>query len=441
VIYLIKDKFYGGKYMHSKEFCFSVIPAVRVSSKVKPEIRLYSETADGVRIGVYKGENLLKKYIFALEKGIVRSVFIDLSYASGDITLVFDYLKGEKVVHTENYAYQVVDTSLPSTTLMDGCWVSIYHWSEDEGRYFNKALKTMNDEDFKDHIRAMAPVGIKGVIIQNVFDSTAYAGSHDMKNTGYDGKAFYPSKLYPGRVEITAKDPVEAILSAADECGMHVLVGVGLYAWFDFSPESLKWHKEVATELYEMYGHHKSFYGWYISEEIFGALYAEWDRVPYEKYTDIADFFREFKTFVKNLTPTKPVALAPNNINFQYYEREWQTILPNIDILIPFAFARDLEHLNVIDIKRICEECGTHMWVDMEVFQNPFPNGLIPKGIDELIKEIRIYDDVEQIYGYQFTGMLNPPESPFDLGGEPAKNLYKGYKKYYDEFLSEQNKK
>lgn len=425
--------------MKSKQFCFSVIPAVRVSAKVKPEIRIYSETADRVRIDIRKGGQSLKKYIFALEKGIVRSVFIDLSFTIGDISLNFSFLSGEDVVYRENYAYQVVDTSLPSTTLMDGCWVSIYHWSEDEARYFNKALKQMKDEDFKDHIRAMKPLGINGIIIQSVFDNNAYANCHDMKHTGYTGKSFYPSKLYPGRIELSAYNPVEAILSAADECDMHVFVGVGLYAWFDFSPESLQWHKEVAFELYEMYGHHKSFYGWYVSEEIFGALYAEWDKVPYEKYKDIAVFFKEFKAYVKTLAPTKPVALAPNNINFTNYEREWQTILPNIDVLIPFAFARDLQNLNVTDIKRICEECGAHMWVDMEVFQNPFPDGLIPKDIDELINEIRIYDDVEQIYGYQFTGMLNPPDSPFDLGGEPAKQLYVKYKKYYDDFMKKQN--
>ncbi|MDD4124815.1 MAG: DUF4434 domain-containing protein [Eubacteriales bacterium] len=425
--------------MKSKEFCFSIIPAVRVTTLVRPEIRLYTETADAVRINIRKGDKELKKYIFALEKGVVRIVGIDLSFTAGDIFLDFNFMAGENTVFRESYAYQVVDTSLPSTTLMDGCWISIYHWSEDEARFFNKALKTMKDEDFKDHIRAMKPVGINGIIIQSVFDNNAYANCHRMEESGYTGKAFYPSKLYPGRIELSADDPVEAVLSAADECGMHVFVGVGLYAWFDFSPASLKWHKAVATELFEMYGHHKSFYGWYISEEIFGALYAEWDKVPYEKYKDIADFFREFKAFAKTLAPTKPVALAPNNINFTHYEKEWQTILPNVDILIPFAFARDLEHLNVTEIKRICEECATHMWVDMEVFKNPFPDGLIPKETDELIKEIRIYDDVEQIYGYQFTGMLNPPESPFDLGGEPAKCLYEGYRKYYEDFMKKQN--
>ncbi len=426
--------------MHTKSQ-FSIIPAVRVTKQVKPEIRLYSVEADLAAVRILKDGKQVKKYIYALENGLVKSAYFDLSMVCGDIVIKIEFIKDEQVVYSKDYNYQVVDTSLPSTTLMDGCWISIYHWSEFEAAFFNPALKTMNDEDFKDHIRHMHKVGINGVVIQNVFDSDNYCNGHTMDKDGYKGKAFYPSKLFPDKVDITAKDPIEAVLSAADECGMHVLVGVGLYAWFDFSEDSLNWHKKVAKELFEMYGHHESFYGWYISEEIFGALYAEWDQVPTEDYKNIGRFFKEFKAFVKELTPTKPVALAPNNINFQNYEYEWQTILPFIDILIPFAFARDLEHLNVLDIKRICEECDTHMWVDMEVFQNPFPDGLIPKSCDDLIKEIRIYDDVEQIYGYQFTGMLNPPESPFNLGGEKAVDLYVKYEKYYNKFMEEQNNK
>ncbi|MCR6722176.1 MAG: DUF4434 domain-containing protein [Chitinophagaceae bacterium] len=62
------------------------------------------------------------------------------------------------------------------------------------------------------------------------------------------------------------------MLSAADEYGMHVWMGVGLFAWFDFSPASLEWHKIVAQELWDKYGHHPSFYGFYVSEEMGGSL-------------------------------------------------------------------------------------------------------------------------------------------------------------------------
>ncbi len=248
-----------------------------------------------------------------------------------------------------------------------------------------------------------------------------------MTAESYRGRALYPSELHPERYPLTCFDPVAAILEAADECQMTVFLGVGLFAWFDFSAESLWWHKRVTRELFDRYGHHHSLYGWYISEEMFGSLYDEWEHLPNEAYKDIVRFFLEYKAFVRNLTPTKPIALAPNNIRFHEFAGEWGEILPNIDILIPFAFARDPENLNVAEIQKICDLAGAHFWVDMEMFAFPIDDGLVPKSIDELLTEVRSYDAVEQIFGYQFTGIMNFPESQHNLGGSPAKKLYADY--------------
>ncbi len=167
---------------------------------------------------------------------------------------------------------------------------------------------------------------------------------------------------------------------------------------------------------------------------MFGSLY--YDYPPYgEKYKEIVTFFQDYKAFVQSLTPTKPVALAPNNIRFHEYEKEWKEILVNIDILIPFAFARDPKNMNINEIAEICKACNTHFWVDMEMFAWPLDNGLVAKNLDDLIKEIRTYDKVEQIFGYQFTGIMDHTDDKFNLGGEPAKRLYNEYLKYYERFM------
>jgi hypothetical protein len=91
--------------------------------------------------------------------------------------------------------------------------------------------------------------------------------------------------------------------------------------------------------------------------------------------------------------------------------------------------------MNIDEIAEICNVCGTHFWVDMEIFDYPFDNGLMPKTYDNLIKEIRTYDKLEQIYGYQFTGLMNSPESKYNLGGEKAKQIYTEYSKYYKKII------
>ncbi len=127
----------------------------------------------------------------------------------------------------------------------------------------------------------------------------------------YDGRAFYPSGLYPGRMPLAARDPIEAVLRAADRCGMHVLLGVGLFAWFDFSEQSLEWHRRVARELFQRYGGHASFYGWYVSEEIMGDLYYSYMPHSAERWKELAVFFREFRTFVQELAPQNRWLLRP----------------------------------------------------------------------------------------------------------------------------------
>lgn len=418
-----------------EKYLVTMIPAYRISSKARPEVRVYSGTGSELEITISKEGMVPRSFKYALNGHSEERLYPDFSGITGCLCIGFRFTDGKGHTYYErNITYKIIDSGCRSTTLIDGCWVSLYHWSEDEARWFNKDLKKLEAEDWKEQIYAMNRIGIKGVVIQNVFDSDKYAEQHNMTASGYVGKAFYPSRLFSGRAKLAVEDPVEAILAAADEVNMHVLLGVGLYAWFDFSEESLKWHKAVTKELYELYGHHPSLYCWYVSEEMFGSLYYDYPAVPDYKYREVVSFFKEYKAFVRELTPTMPVALAPNNIRFHEFEKEWVEILVNIDILIPFAFARDLEHLNIKEIARICSSCDTHFWADMEMFAWPLDNGLVPKTCDELINEIRIYDDLEQIFGYQYTGIMNSPDNRFNLGGSNAKQLYKDYVAYYNGF-------
>ena len=123
----------------------------------------------------------------------------------------------------------------------------------------------MTDAQWHEMVRSMHNIGMDVIVIQEVFRNQEYVGQHKMNVDNYPGKAFYPSELYPDRVPIMAHDPLEAILSEADKLGMSVMMGVGMFAWFDFSAESLEWHKQVAKELWNKYGSHPSFYSFYIT--------------------------------------------------------------------------------------------------------------------------------------------------------------------------------
>ena len=229
---------------------------------------------------------------------------------------------------------EILAAQVRSTRRLGGAWVDIYHHSEAEGKYFNEELAKMTGPQWRELVRAMHEVQMDILVITMMFQNYTHYGKHTIERDGYHGKAYYPSKLFAGRMPIAYADPLEAILTEADRLGMHVLPGIGCYAFFDYTPGALDWHKQVAAEVWERYGHHPSLYGWYISGEKDGGLGSARER------EEIVAFFREFTPFVRRLAPDKPVMLATNCYHLRGAEETYRQLLPHVDILAPFAFHR-----------------------------------------------------------------------------------------------------
>lgn len=327
---------------------------------------------------------------------------------------------------------QIIASAIRSTKRVDGAWMGFYHWSDLEGKFWNPEIKKMTDKQWGELVNAQQSLEMNVIVVQEVFRNQMYSGKHTMDQDGFKGRAFYPSNLFPERMPIAAKDPLEAVLSKADEEGMNVFIGVGLYAWFDFSKGSLEWHKKVANELWEKYGHHPSFYGWYVSEEQDGGLGDEQDR------KNIVEFFKYFGEYVHQLAPDKPVMLATNSHNLRGAEDTYRKLLKNLDILCPFGFHRmpagELSGEEAAaKLQTLCNEAGTHLWMDMEVFDFFGPdNALVPRPIKGLLSDLHRFPNFEKILCYQYPGLFNSPEMSIKPGGENTVKLYLEYKKYLD---------
>ena len=332
-------------------------------------------------------------------------------------------------------------TILPSETrsvnTIDGAWFGFYHWSEQEGLLWNDELKKMSENQWREQVRAMNDIGMNIIVAQEMFRNQMYVEEHTIVHDGYNGKAFYPSGLYPGRMPITAQDPLESIMLEADERKMHVFVGVGLYAWFDFTKSSLEWHKEIANELWDRYGHHPSFYGWYISEEVPGRLSANSEKtISKIQQKEIVHFFKEFQKHVRTFAPDKPVMLATNayqiNDGIEFYPK----LLKYLDILCPFGFHRmpdgDLSGEEAAALlQKLCDDAGTHLWMDMEAFLFGKEKELYPRPIEGLISDLNRFQNFEKILCYQFPGLFNAPWASRKPGGKETVKLYMDYRDYY----------
>ena len=54
------------------------------------------------------------------------------------------------------------------------------------------------------------------------------------------------------------------------------------------------------------------------------------------------------------------------------------------------------------------------------------------KKVKDMLEEMQHYNDLEQIYGYQYTGIMNEPGYRYDLGGEETEEFYRDYMAYLD---------
>ncbi|MBO8483081.1 MAG: DUF4434 domain-containing protein [Bacteroidetes bacterium] len=375
-------------------------------------------------VAVEPGGSLCIRHILETE-GLEGKHGISLKVISGRDTL----LKTNPV--------SIIRSDIRSTRTAGGAFVGICHWSETEGKHWNDDIRKLTDEDWRSMVRSMHSLGLDIIVIQELFRNEEYVGRHATTAESYAGKAYYDSKLYSGRMEITASDPVEAILDEADKLGMHVFPGIGMFAWFDFTAESLEWHKMVTREVWEKYGHHDSFYGFYIPEESGGSL-DNWEKTPemrIQRKREIVAFFKEFKEFCGEFAPGKPIMLATNSFGIKDGMDTYPALLEHLDILCPFGFARMPEEdmtgkEAAMTLQKLCDQSGAHLWFDLEAFLFNDDASLYPRDIEGITGDLQMFDNFEKIIFYQYPGVFSDPKARIRVGEEKTETLFMEYSQY-----------
>ena len=223
----------------------TVIPPGAVSDKVDLDLRC-GITNDTDTDQVYYVELSTKNQVLFSEKVEVNSddvwsykQVVPAGTLTGNIDLTLK-VKGADGTFRKTEKIIVLPSKDRSIHRITGAWSGICHWSEIEGKHWNADIKKLTDDQWREMVRSMHKLGLDFIVIQEVFRNEEYVGKHNTTPENYQGKAYYPSSLYLGRMEITAKDPLEAIFSEADKLGMKVMPGVGLFAWFDFTREGIR---------------------------------------------------------------------------------------------------------------------------------------------------------------------------------------------------------
>jgi len=429
------------------EMSLTLIPPSPITDKITLDIRAavwnQGRSAEDFEIFIYldKAEPEYQLYQKKLRLRPCSVEGIRFSWPTqghpGKHEIVLEVLQGAKR-KCLNQKLNIIASEFRSTARIGGAYAGLLHWSEKEGKYWNKDLAKMTDAQWRELVRSMHAIGMDIILIQEIFRNQEYSGKHNIEGDGYKGRAFYPSKLFPERMPIAAEDPLEAIFDEADKLGMHVCPGIGLYAWFDYSPGSLEWHIKVAQEIWERYGHHPSFYAWKVSEEGHGSL-TDLSGKPGTREM-LVDFFIKFTAHLQRIAPDKPTMMARSTHGMRGAEETYRKLLPHLDILLAFCFHRmpetDMTGEDAAEmLQNLCNEAGSHLWMNMEVFlfeDNEEGNALIPRPIEQVLNDLQRFPNFEKIVCYQYPGLINSPEMSIKPGGSPTVKLYTDYKAYLD---------
>ena len=307
---------------------------------------------------------------------------------------------------------------------IDGTFFEFLHHNTAEGKYWNGALEKFTAENWRSKVKEIADAGMEYIVL--------------MATALYD-KCYFKSSVFPF-AETLCEDPIEALLSAADEYGIKVFLGNGFYGDWRKANRNIT-DKEVINrsframeELTALYGHHESFYGWYYPDES----------------CIILDFSDKFVKYVnlcsarcRELTPEKKTLIAPFGTNLALTNKSYVRTLMELDVdFIAYQDEVGVKKTPVRRTEKIFERLRkahdkagrAQLWADIELFTFEgavYNSALLPADFSRIERQLEnVAPYCDKILCYQFPGLMNPADSDAFAGHESSVRLYNEYMKY-----------
>ncbi|MCE5271714.1 DUF4434 domain-containing protein [bacterium] len=305
---------------------------------------------------------------------------------------------------------------------IEGSWFEFQHHSAAEGAPWNPALAAFSAGQWAAKVQEIAGFGIRDLVLLD---------------TAIDGRSFYPSGLLP-RHELGCDDPLEAVLAAADQCGVRFFVSNGFYGdWMQ--AELLMQDKAVRglrfkamAEIAGKYAHHPSFFGWYYPNEtgIEG------------HFADIfIDYVNSSTAEAHSLTPQAKTLIAPYGTRHVSADDLYVRQLETLDVdYVAYQDEVGVEKTKVEEsagffenLYKVHHKAGrAALWADVEVFRfegKVYHSALLPAPPERVKAQLEAVSPyVEKILIYQYLGLLNRPGSEVFAGPPESAALYSALK-------------
>lgn len=234
-------------------------------------------------------------------------------------------------------------------------------------------------------------------------------------------------------------DLVEMFLTLADKHDMKFYFGVYDSGYF--------WHigeyqKEIDVnialidEVWKKYGHHKSFAGWYLSQEVS------------RRTRNISTIMAEMGKHAKEVSGNLPVMISPyihgvktdqvmsgdQATTVEEHEREWNEILSNLQGAVDILAFQDgqvnygelYDYLKVN--KALADKYGMHCWSNVESFDRDMPIRFLPIKWEKLLYKLDAARraGMEDIITFEYSHFMSP-NSAYSQAG----HLYNRYREHF----------
>ena len=247
----------------------------------------------------------------------------------------------------------------------------------------------------------------------------------------------YPSEILMRRQNCyrPVADLVEMFLELSDELGMKFFFGTydSWCHWHSDHPEKeLELNLQVVEEAWHRYGHHASFSGWYLTQEISRGR------------KSVATLYRELGRCCKEVSGGLPVLISPlidgvkenrkQSISLEDHQREWDEMFSLIrDGVDTVAFQdghcefHELSDYLAVN-RQLAEKYGIECWSNCESFDRDMPIRFLPIKWEKMRFKLRAAEaaGVRKVITFEFSHFMSP-NSVYGAAG----NLYHRYCEEY----------
>ena len=237
-------------------------------------------------------------------------------------------------------------------------------------------------------------------------------------------------------------DLVKMFLELSDKHNMSFYFGLydsGNYWWKGEFQKEVDLNRKVIDEVWKQYGHHKSFKGWYLTQEVSGrtrkvaGLYAQLGKHCKEISGNLPTFISPWIDGKKAVMSASSIISKQDGITVKEHEEAWNEIFDAIHQSVDAVAFQD-GHVEFYELpaffeinKKLADKYGMECWTNAESFDRDMPIKFLPIKFEKLRLKLEAARKAgyDKAITFEFSHFMSPQSAYLQAG-----HLYDRYKEY-----------